>query len=98
VSVTLVSRPYQQRRAYGIARKLWSEVDVTCSVQPVDLDAYLDQIGDTDLVINTIVADTQRLTLDHTSGNAVRPDVPHRIVAAYDRLVACHYDHRVVRR
>jgi uncharacterized SAM-binding protein YcdF (DUF218 family) len=95
-AVTLISRPYQQRRAYNIARKLWPEVDVTCSAQPIDLRAYLDQIGDTDLVINTIVADTQRLTLDHTTGHAMHQPLPEPAFAAYERLVEVGYTQRVI--
>jgi hypothetical protein len=94
-SVTLISRPYQQRRAYNICRKLWPSVNVTCSVQPIDLRDYLDQIGDTDLVINTIVADTQRATLDHASTNAIDDDVLTAVEAAYGRLVEAGYSRRV---
>jgi uncharacterized SAM-binding protein YcdF (DUF218 family) len=95
-SVTLISRPYQQRRAYNIWRKLWPAVDATCSVQPIDLHNYLDQIGDTDLVINTIVADTQRLTLDHTTGNAIHQSTPDSVISAYQRLVDAGYTKRVI--
>jgi uncharacterized SAM-binding protein YcdF (DUF218 family) len=97
-SVTLVSRPYHQRRAYNIARRLWPDVDVICSVQPIDLRDYLDQIGDTDLVINTIVADTQRLNLDHETGSAIHEPVPEHALPSYQRLVDAGYTARVVRR
>jgi uncharacterized SAM-binding protein YcdF (DUF218 family) len=34
-SVTLVSRPYQQRRAYATAKRWWPGVDVVCASRPV---------------------------------------------------------------
>ena len=37
-SATIVSRPYQQRRAYATCRKLWPELDVICSSRPQPLD------------------------------------------------------------
>ncbi|GAA2778056.1 hypothetical protein GCM10010470_09040 [Saccharopolyspora taberi] len=32
-SITLISRPYQQRRAYATCRKAWPEVEVICTSQ-----------------------------------------------------------------
>ncbi|GHE94666.1 hypothetical protein GCM10017786_29660 [Amycolatopsis deserti] len=32
--VTLISRPYQQRRAYATCRRLWPEVDIVCAAKP----------------------------------------------------------------
>jgi len=49
---------------------------VICSVQNIELRDYLDQIGETDLVINTIVADTQRLGLDCDRKVAIRQSIP----------------------
>lgn len=95
-SVTLISRPYQQRRAYNITRKLWPEIDVICSVQPIDLPDYLNQIGDTDLVINTIVGDTQRLALDHVTGNAIQHSTGLGVDLAYERLVKDGYTARLI--
>jgi hypothetical protein len=46
-SVTLVTRPYQQRRAFATARKPWPEVEVICSSLPVALDDYVARlVGD----------------------------------------------------
>jgi uncharacterized SAM-binding protein YcdF (DUF218 family) len=95
-SMMLISRPYQQRRAYNICRRLWPEVDVVCSVQLIQLRAYLDQIGDTDLVINTIVADAQRVTLDHTAGHACHQHMPDSVLSAHERLMDAGYTRRVV--
>jgi uncharacterized SAM-binding protein YcdF (DUF218 family) len=94
-SVTLISRPYQQRRAYNITRKHWPDVEVICSVQDVDLGDYLDQIGDTDLVINTIVGDTQRLTLE-VSHNQLQQQAEQPPYAQYERLVHAGYSRRII--
>ena len=51
-SVTLASRPYQERRAFATCRKLWPEVELVCTSQQVDLDAYAAGIGDIPRMIN----------------------------------------------
>ncbi len=61
-SVTLISRPYQQRRAYATCRKLWPEVEtVQCASLPLALDDYVASIGDPGRVVNMLVGDTQRI-------------------------------------
>lgn len=57
-SVVLISRPYQQRRAYATCKKLWPDVDVICASRPLPLDEYIESIGDVDRVINMLVGDT----------------------------------------
>jgi uncharacterized SAM-binding protein YcdF (DUF218 family) len=60
-SDTLISRPYQQRRAYATCRKIWPEVDVICTSLPLPLAEYIETIGDVDRVLNMLVGDTQRI-------------------------------------
>jgi hypothetical protein len=66
------------------------------AVQLIDLREYLDQIGDTDLVINTMVADTQRLTLHHAAGNAIHQPLSEHALASYHCLIQAGYAQRVI--
>ncbi|WP_030426342.1 YdcF family protein [Allokutzneria albata] len=95
-SVMLVSRPYQQRRAYAACRKVWPEVEVICASQDVGLVDYLAGIGDDARVINTIVADTQRIKVYGDQGHAIPQEMPAEVWAAYERLVQAGYDKRVI--
>jgi hypothetical protein len=61
----------------------------------IDLREYLDQIGDTDLVI-TMVADTQRLTLHHAAGNAIHQPLSEHALASYHCLTQAGYAQRVI--
>ncbi len=45
-SVLIMSRPYQQRRAYATCRLMWPEVEVVCASNPLELDDYVRSIGD----------------------------------------------------
>lgn len=50
-SATLISRPYQQRRAFATCQKLWPELEVVCSSRPQRLVDYIASIGNQDKVL-----------------------------------------------
>jgi uncharacterized SAM-binding protein YcdF (DUF218 family) len=95
-SIALVSRPYQQRRAYATCKKLWPEVEVTCASQPLPLDEYVACIGDPDRVITMLVGDTQRITLYAELGFSLPQEVPSRVHDAFERLVRAGYTRRLI--
>lgn len=95
-SITLISRPYQQRRAYATCRKVWPEVDVRCSSRALPLDDYVASIGDADRVINMLVGDTQRITVYADPGFAIPQPVPAEVDAAFQRLVKAGYTSRLI--
>lgn len=94
-SITLVSRPYQQRRAYATCRKQWPEVEVICSSRPQTFRDYLDAIADDDRVVNMLVGDTQRISLYAQRGFALPQDLPASVLRAYERLVAHGFTRRL---
>lgn len=95
-SVLLMSRPYQQRRAYATCRKVWPEVEVVCHSHPLPLDEYVASIGDTKKVVDMLVGDTQRIDLYAQRGFAVPQEIPQGVRAAFERLVAAGYVSRLV--
>lgn len=94
--VTLISRPYQQRRAYATCKKLWPEVEVRCASQPLPLDEYLQSIGDVARVITMLVGDTQRISVYAQRGFAIPQDVPKNVERAFENLVASGYTSRLL--
>lgn len=95
-SIMIISRPYQQRRAYATCRKVWPDVDVVCSSRQLSLDNYIASIGDVERVINMLVGDTQRITEYARSGFAIAQDVPQDVHAAYERLIAAGFTSRLI--
>jgi uncharacterized SAM-binding protein YcdF (DUF218 family) len=95
-SATLISRPYQQRRAYATAQKLWPGLDVVCSARSQDLGAYIASIGSEKRVLDMLVGDTQRLWVYAEKGFATPQEIDDRTLAAYERLVAAGYTSRLV--
>ncbi|MFJ9699378.1 YdcF family protein [Streptomyces fradiae] len=93
-SVLLVSKPYEERRAYATARKLWPTVDIVSASSPVTLTEYVDILGDAQLVLDMLVGAQQRLLIYPEQGFAIRQDVPDQVVAAYERLRAAGFTSR----
>ncbi|MFI7009876.1 YdcF family protein [Streptomyces sp. NPDC050145] len=85
-SILLVSKPYEERRAYATARKLWPAVDVVSASTNMELEEYVDSIGDARLVLDMLVGAQQRLVLYPKRGFTVAQDVPEYVNAAYERL------------
>jgi len=95
-SVLLMSRPYQQRRAFATCKKVWPEVDVRCASRPLSLDDYVVSIGDVKRVIDMLVGDTQRIEEYARRGYAIPQEVPPSVRAAYDRLVEAGFTSRLL--
>ena len=97
-SATIISRPYQQRRAYATARKLWPDLDVTCSARTQTLADYIASIDDADRVLNMLVADTQRIWVYADAGYAEPQPLSNDTVNVYRRLVEAGYTSRLIDR
>lgn len=95
-SVMLMSRPYQQRRAYATCRKAWPEVDALCGSQPLALDDYIASIGDADRVVSMLVGDTQRIDVYAERGYAIPQPMPDTVRTAFRRLVNRGYTSRLI--
>ncbi|MDF5758174.1 YdcF family protein [Spongiactinospora sp. TRM90649] len=95
-SAILISRPYQQRRAYATCRKVWPELEVLCASLPLSLDDYVASIGDVDRVINMLVGDTQRITEYAARGFAIEQPYPDQVDAAYRGLIAAGFTSRLL--
>ncbi|HKR49591.1 MAG TPA: YdcF family protein [Pseudonocardiaceae bacterium] len=95
-SILLVSRPYQQRRAFATCKKLWPEVEVRCVSRPLLLDEYIASIGDAKLVISMLVGDTQRITEYAKRGFAIEQEMPPRVQVACQRLIDAGFTDRLI--
>ncbi|MFI6262328.1 YdcF family protein [Micromonospora sp. NPDC051006] len=95
-SVLIMSRPYQQRRAYATCRFMWPEVDVVCASNPLELDDYVSSIGDPRRVVDMLVGDTQRIEVYAERGFAIPQEMPDEVREAFGRLVAAGYTSRLI--
>ncbi|MFJ7229766.1 YdcF family protein [Streptomyces tendae] len=96
-SVLLISKPYEERRAYATARKLWPEVEVVSASSPMTLNEYIDSIGDARLVIDMLVGALQRLLVYPEQGFMTSQQVPSDVIDAYERLCRQGFTSRLLR-
>lgn len=85
-SVLLVSKPYEERRAYATALKLWPEVEWVSASTPMSFTEYVDSIGDARLVIDMLVGAQQRLILYPQQGFIAEQIIPADVSTAYENL------------
>ncbi|MEH0545875.1 YdcF family protein [Streptomyces sp. B21-105] len=95
-SVLLVSKPYEERRAYATARKLWPGVEFVSASTPMTLATYVDAIQDARRVVDMLVGSLQRLMIYPAQGFLISQDVPDEAIRAYKRLVARGFTSRLV--
>ncbi|MEU8454863.1 YdcF family protein [Streptomyces griseoaurantiacus] len=85
-SVLLVSKPYEERRAYATARKVWPEAEWVSVSTPMAMAEYVESIGDARLVIDMLVGAQQRLMIYPQQGFMIEQQVPDDVGSAYERL------------
>ncbi|MFG3346919.1 YdcF family protein [Streptomyces sp. NPDC048018] len=95
-SILLVSKPYEERRAYATARKIWPEVDVVSASTGMKLEEYVDSIGDAHLVLDMLVGAQQRLLIYPERGFTIAQEVPDRVLSAYGRLRCAGFTSRLI--
>lgn len=95
-SVVLVSKPYEERRSYATARKLWPGVEWVCASSPMTLPEYVDSIGDARLVLDMMVGAQQRLMIYPGQGYMIEQEIPDDTKAAYERLCTDGFTSRLV--
>ncbi|MDV9195524.1 YdcF family protein [Streptomyces sp. Wh19] len=95
-SVLLVSKPYEERRAYATACKLWPGVEFVSASTPMTFDDYVASIGSVQLVVDMLVGALQRLLLYPDQGFTIRQTVPDSVTEAYARLCRAGFTSRLV--
>lgn len=95
-SVLLVSKPYEERRAYATARKLWPDVEWVSASTPMTLSEYVDSIRDARLVIDMLVGAQQRLMVYPRQGFMIEQEIPDDVAGAYERLRGEGFTSRLV--
>ncbi|MPY51842.1 YdcF family protein [Streptomyces acidicola] len=95
-SVLLISKPYEERRSYATARKLWPGVEIVSASTPMTFNDYVDSIQDARLVIDMLVGALQRLLIYPEHGFMISQPVPDDVLEAYERLCREGFTSRLV--
>ncbi|MFI0114983.1 YdcF family protein [Streptomyces globisporus] len=95
-SVLLVSKPYEERRAYATACKLWPGVDLVSASTAMTIDDYVAAIGSPQLVVDMLVGALQRLLVYPELGFTVGQEIPDSVEVAYWRLRQAGFTSRLL--
>ncbi|MFC8703406.1 YdcF family protein [Streptomyces anulatus] len=95
-SVLLVCKPYEERRAYATALKLWPAVAVVCASPSLTFSDYVNSIGDAGTVIDMMVGATQRLLIYPARGFIIPQSTPDGVRTAFERLCLAGFTSRLV--
>jgi hypothetical protein len=95
-SIMLVSKNYEERRAYATARREWPGIEVVSASTQITFEQYVDSIQDARLVIDMLVGALQRLLIYPARGFMVSLPVPDDVTEAYERLCRAGFISRLV--
>ncbi|MFC1226960.1 YdcF family protein [Streptomyces sp. Sce081] len=95
-SALLVSKPYEERRAYATACKLWPEVEWVSASTPMTFAEYVNSLQDVRLVVDMLVGAQQRLAVYPRQGFMIEQQIPDDVATAYERLKAEGFTSRLV--
>ncbi|MFF3715891.1 YdcF family protein [Streptomyces prasinus] len=95
-SALLVSKPYEERRAYATACKVWPEVEWVSASTPMTFAEYVNSLQDVRLVVDMLVGAQQRLAVYPRQGFMIEQQIPDDVAAAYERLKAEGFTSRLV--
>jgi uncharacterized SAM-binding protein YcdF (DUF218 family) len=95
-SLLLISKPYEERRAYATASKLWPGIEIVSASTPMDFGEYVSSIKDERLVIDMLVGALQRLIIYPEQGFMVSQMVPDEVTTAYKRLRQAGFTSRLL--
>ncbi|MFG2476465.1 YdcF family protein [Streptomyces fagopyri] len=95
-SALLVSKPYEERRAYATACKIWPDVTWVSASASMTFAEYVDSIQDARLVIDMLVGAQQRLMVYPAQGFAISQPIPQAVIEAFERLRAEGFTSRLI--
>nr|WP_127891988.1 YdcF family protein [Streptomyces sp. S10(2018)] len=95
-SALLVCKPYEERRAYATACKLWPDAEWVCASAPMSFAEYVASIGDERFVVDMLVGAQQRLMIYPNQGFMIRQEIPTGVEQAYRRLVTDGFTSRLI--
>lgn len=92
-SFIIVTKPYMERRVYGMFKKQWADKRIIVTSPKVGIQKYFKEIGlNKNEVISLIVGDVQRVMIFPKLGYSIRQVVPDTVKGAFKKLISMGYD------
>lgn len=94
-SCIVVSKPYDEKRAYAAFKKIMPEYEVIMHSEDISCEEYYKRNGNE--WVSVLVGDIQRMKLFCEKGWQIKMDVPNEVWKAYEILVKRGYDRFVLK-
>ncbi|WP_027696614.1 YdcF family protein [Vibrio litoralis] len=94
-SVTLVQKPYMERRALATCQQLWPQVQAQVSSPQLEFLDYCSALHPSSEVINLMVGEIQRLKTYPKQGFFAAQDIPESVEQAFSALCNIGYDEHI---
>lgn len=85
--ITLVQKPYMERRSYATFKRYWPNKKVIVTSPPFDFDEYPTEEITKDDIIHIMVGDLQRIRIYSEKGYQISQDIPDDVWSAYQKLI-----------
>jgi uncharacterized SAM-binding protein YcdF (DUF218 family) len=95
-SITLVQKPFMERRSYATLMKEWPEIQCTVTSPKLSFDEWCRGTEEKERIINILVGDTERIWIYAEKGFMVEQDVPDQVIEAYESLKKEGFDKHAV--
>lgn len=96
-SFIVVQKPYMERRSYATFKKHWPDKDLIVTSPQYSLATYPNAEIPLEKVIHIMVGDLQRIKIYPAKGFQIEQEIPEKVWAAYEELVALGFDQHLVK-
>lgn len=95
-SFLVVHKPYDERRDFAVALKLWPDKEVTVVSKPASYEEYTSGAIPKEMILNNLTGILQRIKVYGNSGFQMPQTIPTEVWAAFEQMMAKGYDKRLV--
>ncbi|NQU77833.1 YdcF family protein [Candidatus Falkowbacteria bacterium] len=93
----VVTKPFMERRAFATFKKQWFGKNVIVTSPKISFDKYPTKEYPKERLINSIVADFQRIKIYPAKGFQIPQDIPPDVWSAYEQLVKLGYNKHLIK-
>ncbi|HEY0908208.1 MAG TPA: YdcF family protein [Candidatus Paceibacterota bacterium] len=95
-SFLVIHKPYDERRDFAVASKLWPDKEVTVVSKPTTFEEYTSGLIAKEKILNNLTGILQRIKIYSDKGFQVPQEIPTEVWSAFEEMVAAGYDKRLV--
>ncbi|HEY1835349.1 MAG TPA: YdcF family protein [Candidatus Saccharimonadales bacterium] len=97
-SFVLVQKPHMERRTYATFKKQWPDADTKISVTSpqIPYDKYFNAQNPKRFIIESTMGGLQRILEYPKRGFQIKQEIPAKVWAAYEKLVAAGFDGHLI--